>query len=92
MANQNFSAMRFLGLQLEDSVPDHSVLSRFRSSLANYGAYDLFLDKINDQLNAHGVLVKEGVEIDASITDSPRKPRGKSVSEKKIRPNEKVLR
>ncbi|MBP6058439.1 MAG: transposase [Nitrosomonas sp.] len=28
MANSNLHVMRFLGLSLEDEVPDHSVLSR----------------------------------------------------------------
>ncbi|MCC8997804.1 MAG: transposase [Nitrosomonas sp.] len=29
MTNSNLHVMRFLGLSLEDDVPDHSVLSRF---------------------------------------------------------------
>mgnify|MGYP001393119552 FL=1 len=33
MANSNLHVMRFLGLSLEDDVPDHSVLSRFRTRL-----------------------------------------------------------
>lgn len=78
MANENLSVMRFLSVQLEDNVPDHSVLSRFRSALAKAGAYDDLLHQINDQLDRYGVLVKQGVKIDASITDTPRKPKGKT--------------
>ncbi|MCX8519875.1 MAG: transposase, partial [Methylophilaceae bacterium] len=33
MANEKLSVMRFLGFSLEDDVPDHSVLSRFRTRL-----------------------------------------------------------
>lgn len=33
MANSNLHVMRFLVLNLEDDVPDHSVLSRFRIGL-----------------------------------------------------------
>ena len=33
MANSNLHVMRFLELSLEDDVPDHSVLSRFRTAL-----------------------------------------------------------
>ena len=33
MSNSNLHVMRFLGLSLEDGVPDHSVLSRFRTRL-----------------------------------------------------------
>jgi transposase, IS5 family len=81
MANENLSVMRFLGLQLEDMVPDHSVLSRFRSSLAKSGAFDVLLNSVNQQLEGHGVLVKTGIKIDASITDTPRKPKGKATYE-----------
>ena len=33
MANVNLHVLCFLGLALEDDVPDHSVLSRFRTQL-----------------------------------------------------------
>ncbi|MCH9638252.1 MAG: transposase [Betaproteobacteria bacterium] len=33
MANANLYVMRFRGLSLEHDVPDHSVLSRFRTRL-----------------------------------------------------------
>ena len=38
MPNSNLHIMRFLELALEDDVPDHSVLSRFRTQMtkANY--------------------------------------------------------
>ena len=44
-------------------------------------AFDSILALINAQLEAHGILVKTGVKIDATITDSPRKPRGKTTYE-----------
>ena len=72
--------MRFCGLQLEDEVPDHSVVCRFRKALSESGAWEVLLDQINSQLTARGVLVKPGAMdiIDASITPTPRKPEGKS--------------
>ena len=78
MANENLSVMKFLGLRLEDTVPDHSCLSRFRSQLAAKDAFDKIMTLINNQLDAYGVIVKTGVKIDATVTDSPRKPRGKA--------------
>ena len=33
MVNENLSAMQFCGLELEDDVPDHSTLGRFRKEL-----------------------------------------------------------
>ena len=78
MANENLSVMRFLNLRLEDIVPDHSVLSRFRSQLVEKEAFEPIMSLINDQLEAPGILVKTGIKVDASITDSPRKPKGKT--------------
>ena len=76
--NDSLSCMRFCGLQLEDEVPDHSVVCRFRKALTQSGAWEVLLAHINSQLTARGVLVKQGGIIDASITPTPRKPHGKS--------------
>ena len=40
MVCENLSAMQFCGLQLEDNVPDHSCLSRFRSLLAKHNGFE----------------------------------------------------
>ena len=78
--NDSLSCMRFCGLQLEDEVPDHSVVCRFRKTLNHSGAWEVLLDQINSQLTRRGVLVKSGAMaiIDASITPTPRKPKGKT--------------
>lgn len=82
MVNENLSAMAFCGLQIEDDVPDHSVISRFRKELTEKKAFDRLLRKFNAQLKAKGIMVKEGAAIvDAAITDSPRKPKGKTIYE-----------
>ena len=39
-ANSNLHVLRFLGLNLEDDVPNHSVLSRFRTRLTTAHAWD----------------------------------------------------
>ncbi len=77
--NDTLSFMRFCGLKLEDPVPDHSVLSRFRTSLSKVKAWDLLLESINAQLAERGIILKQGAIIDASITPSNRKPKGKKV-------------
>lgn len=81
MANANLHVMRFLGLDLEDDVPDHSVLSRFRTRLTTAQAWDDLLKQINQQIQALNVTVKAGYHIDASITHSPRKPKTKPAYE-----------
>jgi transposase, IS5 family len=76
MANENLSAMSFCGLSLEHTVPDHSVLSRFRTCLGKHNTFENLMMLINKQLEDHALVVKTGVKIDATITDSPRKPKG----------------
>jgi IS5 family transposase len=77
--NENLSMMRFCDLDIEDSVPDHSVLSRFRSELTEKKAFDRLLKKINLQLVSHKVIIRNGAGIvDATLTDTPRCPKGKT--------------
>lgn len=75
MANSNLHVMRFLGLSLEDDVPDHSVLSRFRTRLTAAHAWDRLLARVNEQIQMHDIMVRKGCHVDASITQSPRKPK-----------------
>jgi IS5 family transposase len=76
MVNDSLSAMRFCDLQLEDSVPDHTVLSRFRTELTEKGVFDLIFQQVNVHLEQKGVILKKGIKLDASLTDSLRKPKG----------------
>ncbi len=66
-----------MGLSLEDDVPDSTTLCRFRTLLVNNGLHEKLFVEINRQLEAQGVIVKEGAIMDASITDSPRRHRGR---------------
>ena len=76
--NDSLSFMQFVGLQLEDEVPDHSVISRFRSELTKKEAFEKIFEQINAQLENRGLIVKTGAIVDATVTDSPRKPKGKT--------------
>ena len=77
MANANLYVMRFLNLSLEDEIPDHSVLSRFRTRLTAAKAWDSLLEQINQQISVLNISVTAGCHIDASMTHSPRKPKTK---------------
>ena len=81
MANSNLHVMKFLQLSMEDDVPDHSVLSRFRTTLTKAKAWDGLLDEINRQIHSFNVTVSTGHHVDASITNSPRKPKTKPTYE-----------
>jgi hypothetical protein len=55
------------------------VVCRFRKALNHSGAWEVLLNQINSQLTGHGVLVKQGAAmINASVTPTLRKPKGKS--------------
>lgn len=79
--NDSISFSRFVGLSLESKSPDHSVLSRFRTHLTSKGAYEQLFRELNRQLEAHKVIIKSGAIVDASITPTPLKPKGKTTYE-----------
>lgn len=75
--NDRISFSRFTGISLDEKAPDHSVISRFRTALTQKRAYDKLLQKINQQLESKQIIVRQGTIVDASVTDTPRKPKGK---------------
>ena len=77
MVNDRISFSRFVGLSLAAPAPDSTTVLRFRRAMAEAGTLDQALREINRQLEAKGLVVKSGAIIDASVTDSPRRPRGR---------------
>lgn len=78
------SFMSFAGLSLEDETPDHSTIWRFREALGREGLMEALLTELTRQLAEHGVLVRQGTLIDASIVSSAaRRPR---MEEDKVSP------
>jgi len=72
MANSNLHVMRFLRLSLEDDVPDHSVLSRFRTRLTVAGAWDGLLNQANRQIHMHDIKVRKGCDDEADAQSAMR--------------------
>lgn len=72
--NDSIKFNKFLELSLEDNVPDHSVISRFRKEMSEKNAMKKVLGELNRQLAKHKILVKTGAIIDASITTSEFTP------------------
>lgn len=81
MANVNLPVLCFLGLAWADDVPDHSVLSRFRTKLTKAQAWDGLLSETNKQIEGRNLMVKSCCHVDGSITHSPRKPKAKPTDE-----------
>ncbi len=79
MFNDTFSANAFCGLRVEDTVPDHSTLSRFRNELSEKRVMNSLLKALNAQLERLGIEVRKGGGIiNASITPTACQPHGKA--------------
>ncbi len=76
--NDSLSFSYFCGLTIAETAPDHSTLSRFRTAMTQANAYEKLFKEINRQLEANGILVKKGVLVDASVVDTPLRPKGKT--------------
>lgn len=64
------SFRRFVGLSLEESVPDHSSLCRFRHLLVSEGLLEKLFAELDKQLSAAGVLLKRGTLLDATVIEA----------------------
>lgn len=66
------SFMRFLGLGLSDSVPDHNTVWLFREKVTTSGVMEKLFTLFTKQLETQGLLLHEGSIVDASIVDVPK--------------------
>ena len=66
------SFMRFVGLGLEDAVPDAKTLWLYREALAKAGAVEGLFNLFDGYLKAQGYLAMGGQIIDATIVPAPR--------------------
>lgn len=64
------SFRRFAGLGLDERVPDHSSISRFRSLLAARGLAERVFAEVVRQLDARGVTIRQGTLIDATVIEA----------------------
>lgn len=54
------------------------MISRFRSELTKKESFEKIFEQTNAQLESKGLIVKTGAIADATVTDSPRKPKSKT--------------
>jgi IS5 family transposase len=66
------STIRFLGLGLEDRVPDATTLWLYREALAKAGVVEQLFDAFDGYLRDQGYLAMGGQIIDASIVGAPK--------------------
>lgn len=74
----SLSFSRFVGLSLEDAVPDHTTLCRFRNRLVSQRLLERLFDELDRQLDGAGLVLKQGAMLDATLIEAatPRPPLG----------------
>jgi IS5 family transposase len=77
----NIMFLWFCHLSLENPVPDHSTISRWRSRFSDKGINERLLQEINHQLSKHNIKITEGVIVDATLVESHARPRKKEIIE-----------
>lgn len=68
------SFCRFLGLSLNDMVPDEKTVWEFRNKLIQKGLEKELFEKFTSLLETHGLIANKGKIIDASFVEAPRQP------------------
>jgi IS5 family transposase len=66
------SFMKFLGLDLQDDVPDARTIRLFREQLIEAQAVEKLFAQFDAMLDAHGFCVSGGQIIDATVVEAPR--------------------
>ncbi len=74
------SFMRFLDLELHDTVPDARTIWLFRETLRKAGAVEKLFTKFDAMLAAHGFGASGGQMIDATFVEAPRQRNGRDDS------------
>lgn len=68
--DDRLSFRRFVGLSLEQSAPDHTVLNRFRNRLVGEALMEKLFAELDRQLDKAGVVLKRGTMLDATLIEA----------------------
>ncbi len=68
------SFRRFVSLSLEDEVPDHTTICRFRNRLIEAGLLEKLFTELDRQLEAAGVILRRGTMLDATLIETVSAP------------------
>jgi len=75
------SFTRFLGLELEDDIPDGTTLWLFREKLAQAGLVKTLFERFDQHLNAKGYIARGGQMVDATIVPVPKQRNSREENE-----------
>ena len=68
------SFRRFVGLSIEDTVPDHTTLNRFRNGLTQAGLLEKLFAELDRQLDQAGMILRRGTMLDATLIEAVSAP------------------
>lgn len=71
MLQDRLSFRRFVGLSLDDVTPDQTTIGNFRRALLARDLIEPLFARVQAHLEAHGLIVKEGTLVDATIIEAP---------------------
>ena len=80
--NDRMSFMRFLGLGLDDKVPDAKTIWLFKDTLTKAGIIDQLFSQFNRMLEERGIITHKGTIVDATFVDAPRQRNSRDENEK----------
>jgi IS5 family transposase len=69
--SDRISFRQFLGLSLNDNIPDETTICLFRGHLQETGIYEWLFEVLNDELKKRQVKVKAGNLVDATFVEAP---------------------
>jgi len=73
LVGDRLSWRRFVGLGLQDAVPDETTLVNFRKRLRQYGQHENLLGRVNQQLEHQGLILKTCTLVDATLLQAARR-------------------
>ena len=79
--NDRMSFMRFLGLRIEDKVPDAKTIWAFRNTLSEAGVMRELFDLFQAQLHKEGLITRTGTIVDATFVEAPAQRNSKEERE-----------
>lgn len=68
--NDRLSFREFLGLGMSGKAPDFTSIWKFKDELAKAGLSGRLFEEVNRQLDAHGLIVRRGTIVDATMVAS----------------------
>lgn len=73
LVGDRLSWRRFVGLGLQDPVPDETTLVNFRKRRREHGLHEKLLGRVNRQLEKRGLILKTCTLVDATLLQAARR-------------------